>query len=79
MPEGYPKRQADNDLNHCPAAGASPGAPAVDPSKRNFRYLPYAFTLQPPKPEIGFHVKEDAVPYRFKRRPLKSEIVNRKS
>jgi hypothetical protein len=20
MPEGYPKRQADNDLNHCPAA-----------------------------------------------------------
>jgi len=22
----------------------------------------------PPKPEIGFHVKEDAVPYRIKRR-----------
>ena len=23
---------------------------------------------QPPKPEIGFHVKEDAVPYRIKRK-----------
>jgi hypothetical protein len=22
-----------------------------------------------PKPEIGFHVKEDAVPYRIKRKP----------
>ena len=26
---------------------------------------------QPPKPEIGFHVKEDAVPYRTGRRPLR--------
>ena len=26
----------------------------------------------PPKPEIGFHVKEDAVPYRLKRRPVRS-------
>jgi hypothetical protein len=23
---------------------------------------------QPPKPEIGFHVKEDSVPYRVKRK-----------
>ena len=23
---------------------------------------------QPPKPEIGFHVKEDAVPYRIRKR-----------
>ena len=23
---------------------------------------------QPPKPEIGFHIKEDSVPYRIKRR-----------
>ena len=23
----------------------------------------------PPKPEIGFHVKEDAVPYRTRRKP----------
>ena len=119
---------------------ASPGIPALDPSKRNIRYLPYAFsehgalmaanilnspravamsvyvirafvkmredvaanaailrrlaeidktllvhdvTLreilhklrpllepppQPPKPEIGFHVKEDPTPYRTRRR-----------
>jgi hypothetical protein len=26
----------------------------------------------PPKPEIGFHVKEDAVPYRVKRKPARS-------
>jgi hypothetical protein len=25
----------------------------------------------PSKPEIGFHVKEDGVPYRFKRRPAR--------
>jgi hypothetical protein len=25
----------------------------------------------PPKPQIGFHVKEDAVPYRIKRRPVR--------
>ena len=46
------------------------------------RYLPYAFTEQgvseairqlmappppePPKPEIGFHLKENALPYRTK-------------
>jgi len=27
---------------------------------------------EPPKPEIGFHVKEDAVPYRLKRKPARS-------
>ena len=27
---------------------------------------------QPPKPEIGFHVKEDGVPYRVKRRTTRS-------
>jgi hypothetical protein len=26
----------------------------------------------PPKPEIGFHIKEDSVPYRFKRRVSRS-------
>ncbi len=26
---------------------------------------------QPPQPEIGFHVKEDAVPYRIKRKPAR--------
>src|ERR1035437_2148477 len=26
----------------------------------------------PPKPEIGFHVKEDSVPYRVKRKPARS-------
>jgi hypothetical protein len=26
----------------------------------------------PPKPEIGFHVKEDVVPYRTKRKALAS-------
>jgi len=26
----------------------------------------------PPKPEIGFHVKEDAVPYRVKKKPARS-------
>jgi len=26
----------------------------------------------PPKPEIGFHVKEDAVPYRVKRKAARS-------
>jgi hypothetical protein len=26
---------------------------------------------EPPKPEIGFHVKEDAVPYRVGRNPRK--------
>ena len=25
----------------------------------------------PPKPQIGFHVKEDSVPYRIKRKPLR--------
>ena len=25
----------------------------------------------PPKPEIGFHVKEDVVPYRVKRQPAR--------
>ena len=25
---------------------------------------------EPPKPEIGFHVKEDSAPYRVKRRPV---------
>ena len=25
----------------------------------------------PPKPEVGFHVKEDAVPYRVKRQPAR--------
>jgi len=25
----------------------------------------------PPKPEIGFHIKEDAVPYRIKRKPVR--------
>jgi hypothetical protein len=25
---------------------------------------------EPPKPEIGFHVKEDAVPYRTKRKAI---------
>ena len=33
---------------------------------------------QPPKPEIGFHVKAEAVPYRVKRTPLKSQIGNHK-
>lgn len=28
--------------------------------------------LEPPKPEIGFHVKEDAVPYRMKGRPTRN-------
>jgi len=28
--------------------------------------------LDPPRTEIGFHVKEDAIPYRIKRRALKS-------
>ena len=28
----------------------------------------------PPKPEIGFHVKEDAVPYRVKRQRMKGEL-----
>ena len=27
---------------------------------------------EPPKPEIGFHVKEDAVPYRIRRKPPRS-------
>jgi hypothetical protein len=27
---------------------------------------------EPPKPEIGFHVKEDSVPYRIKRVPIKN-------
>jgi hypothetical protein len=27
---------------------------------------PHSPPLEPPKPEIGFHVKEDAVPYRTK-------------
>jgi len=27
---------------------------------------------EPPPPEIGFRVKEDAVPYRIKRRPVRS-------
>ena len=26
---------------------------------------------EPPKPEIGFHVKEEAVPYRIKRRTVR--------
>ena len=26
---------------------------------------------EPPKPEIGFHIKEDAVPYRIKRKPVR--------
>jgi len=29
-------------------------------------------TPQPPKPEIGFHVKEDAVPYRTGKKPLRA-------
>jgi hypothetical protein len=55
------------------------------------RYLPYAFTErgafdairqlmappppEPPKPEIGFHVKEDAVSYRTKRKPSSQFIL----
>jgi hypothetical protein len=29
---------------------------------------------EPPPPQIGFHVKEDAVPYRIKRRPVRSGV-----
>ena len=31
---------------------------------------------EPPPPEIGFHVKEDGVPYRIKRRPARSGAGN---
>ena len=33
---------------------------------------PPPFPPEPPPPEIGFHVKEDAVPYRIKRRPARA-------
>ena len=33
----------------------------------------------PPKPQIGFHVKEAVAPYRTNWRPLKSKSANRKS
>ena len=31
---------------------------------------------EPPSPQIGFHVKEDDVPYRIKRRPVRSGAGN---
>src|SRR5438034_11283638 len=37
---------------------------------------------QPPKPEIGFHIKEDGVPYRIKRQSRRTntaQILNPKS
>src|SRR5205823_13538189 len=30
---------------------------------------------QPPKPEIGFHIKEDGVPYRIKRQPRRTNTA----
>ena len=33
------------------------------------RQLMAAPSPQPPRPEIGYHVKEDAIPYRTKRKP----------
>jgi hypothetical protein len=44
-------------------------AAIVDVLQRIMRILdPPPGPPEPPQPEIGFHVKEDAVPYRVKRR-----------
>ena len=44
-------------------------AAIVDVLQRIMRILdPPAPPPVPPKPEIGFHIKEDAIPYRIKRK-----------
>jgi hypothetical protein len=51
-------------------------AAIVDVLQRIMRMLDPPFgPPEPPKPEIGFHVKEDTVPYRVKRRLVRGRFT----
>jgi hypothetical protein len=48
-------------------------AAIVDVLQRFMKMLePASAPPEPPKPEIGFHIKEDSFPYRVKRRPIRA-------